>query len=196
MDEGQPVSQFAALLRGLVEWCAAEQAPVVVIGGVAASLLGRPRLTRDVDATVLLGDRDTGTFAARGLAWGFRPRTEDALTFARSSRVLLLTHDPSGLDLDLSLGVLPFEEQMTANATVRSVEGIAVPLPRPEDLVVMKAVAGRPKDRDDIEAVLEAHPSTDLARVRFWVAQFAEALEMPEMLADLERQLARRRETR
>jgi len=164
---------------------------LVVIGGVAASLLGRPRLTRDVDATVLLGERDPARFVEQGTAHGFTPRTADALEFARRARVLLLTHGPSTLDLDLSLGVLPFEAQMTADAVVREIQGIPIPLPRPEDLVVMKALAGRPKDRDDIEAVLQANPGLDVDRVRFWVAQFAEALEMPEILAELEAQLAR-----
>jgi hypothetical protein len=52
------------------------------------------------------------------------------------------------------------------------------------------------EDRDDIEAVLQANPGLDTARVRSWVEQFAEALEMPEILSDLEVQLARGDEAR
>jgi len=50
----------------------------------------------------------------------------------------------------------------------------------------MKAVAHRPRDAVDIEAVLDAHPKLDKARVRRWVEEFSEALEMPEIYTDLE----------
>lgn len=63
--------------------------------------------------------------------------------------------------------------------------GLSLPLPTPEDLLIMKAVAHRPRDLVDAEAIMEAHPRLDRRRVRSWVRQFAEALETPEILVDL-----------
>jgi hypothetical protein len=45
-----------AALRDLVAWFQDAPTPGMVIGGVAASLLGRPRVTRDIDALVLLDE--------------------------------------------------------------------------------------------------------------------------------------------
>ncbi|MGH9835680.1 MAG: nucleotidyltransferase [Blastocatellia bacterium] len=61
----------------------------------------------------------------------------------------------------------------------------------PEDLIIMKAVAHRLRDIADIEAILNVERNLDLARIRYWVSQFAGALEMPELVDDLERVLRR-----
>jgi hypothetical protein len=121
----------------------------------------------------------------------FEPRIDDPLGFAATTRVLLLRHAPTGIDADVSFGALPFEDE----ALTRSVEGklgrIRIPLPTPEDLIIMKAVAHRPRDTADIEAVLDAHPELDRERVRRWVEELAGALEAPELVADLEAILRR-----
>jgi hypothetical protein len=38
----------------------------------------------------------------------------DAADFARKNRVLLLRHSPTEIDIDVSLGILPFEEELFA----------------------------------------------------------------------------------
>ncbi|MFZ5453111.1 MAG: hypothetical protein ACOZF2_14735 [Thermodesulfobacteriota bacterium] len=60
----------------------------------------------------------------------------------------------------------------------------------------MKAVAHRPQDLADIEAILAAHPKINTRRVRRWVREFAVALEIPEILTDLEALLAQGRKRR
>jgi hypothetical protein len=65
--------------------------------------------------------------------------------------------------VDISFGALPFEEEAIARAVEGKVGKIRLPLPTPEDLVIMKAVAHRPRDAVDIEAVLDAHPKLDSA---------------------------------
>jgi len=54
-------------------------------------------------------------------------------------------------------------------------------LPTPEDLIIMKAVAHRPKDLADIQAIAANYPDLDKERIRFWVVQFGEALDLPEL---------------
>jgi hypothetical protein len=49
----------------------------------------------------------------------------------------------------------------------------------PEDLIVMRAIAHRPRDVADIESILEASPGIDEARIRSLVRDFAAALEAP-----------------
>jgi hypothetical protein len=45
----------------------------------------------------------------------------------------------------------------------------------------MKAVAHRPKDLADIQAIAANYPDLDKERIRFWVVQFGEALDLPEL---------------
>jgi len=56
MSERVPASLLAAL-TDVVKWLDAAKMPSMVIGGVAVSFLGRPRMTQDVDAGNPAGSR-------------------------------------------------------------------------------------------------------------------------------------------
>ncbi len=161
----------------------------VIIGGVAASLLGEPRLTADADALVLLSIDEVPLLIELAKAEGLHPRYADIVDFARRSRVVLLRHTESGIDVDISLGLLPFEIEAVERSQEHQAGSLTVRLPTPEDLIILKAVAHRRKDMLDIEAVIAAQPHLDRARIEFWVRQFAELLEMPELWTDVERLL-------
>ncbi len=164
----------------------------MIIGGVAASFLGRPRLTQDIDAVAMIPESDWGSTLSNAARFGIVPRIEGALEFARRSRVLLLRHESSRIDIDVVFGGLQFEREAIDRSQVHDVAGLQVRLPRVEDLIVMKAVARRPKDLQDIEGLLAAHAELDLAAVRRWVREFATAMTMPDMIDDLEKLIARR----
>ena len=191
MPEPTVPAPLVGAIRDLLAWLDAESVPCLIVGGVAASILGRPRATRDVDALVLLEDDRWEGFIRAGTRHGIEPRRDDALEFAKQARVLLLRHTPTGIDLDIAIGALPFEEEAIRRGKPVSTAGIEIPLPTPEDLIVMKAVAHRPRDMADIESVLDATEQISAQRIREWVKAFAEALEMPEILEDLERILQR-----
>ena len=157
----------------------------MVIGGMAAALLGRPRLTADVDATLWTGLEALETFLQSAHREGFMERIPNALVFARKHRVLRLVHQPSAVPVDLGLGALPFEDSAIRRARRIRVAGISVPVAAPEDLMVMKAIAQRPRDITDMESLLDCHPKLDLKFVRRVVKDFAETLEAPELTAGL-----------
>ena len=161
----------------------------IIIGGVAASLLGQPRLTADADALLLLSIDEVPMLIELAQAEGLHPRLSDVVEFARRSRVVLLRHVESGIDVDISLGLLPFEVEAVERGQEYQTGSLTVRLPTPEDLIILKAVAHRPKDMLDIKAVIAAQPHVDKERIAFWVRQFAELLEMPELWTDVERLL-------
>ena len=191
-NKEKSLAPLLSALRDLLAWIGARNAKGVIIGGVAASILGRPRFTRDVDLVVLLDQEDWGDFLTAGERFGFVSRRSDALDFAMKTRVLLVHHQPTTIDIDVSFGALPFEEEIISRSTLQDVGGVLVPIPTPEDLIIMKAVAHRPRDLADVEAVSDAHPNLDLNRVRRWVGEFASLLEMPEIMIDLEKILSKR----
>ena len=161
----------------------------VIIGGVAASLLGTPRYTVDLDAVFLLNIENIPELLAEAAKQGIEPRIADPTAFARKNRVLLLRHTASGTDIDLSLGILPFEFEMVERSKIVEIGSVKLRLPTPEDLIIMKAVAHRQKDLADIQAISASHPNLDKERVRFWVEQFGEALDLPELWKVVEKLL-------
>lgn len=193
MSKREPLTHLLMALRDLVAWLQGKRVPGVIIGGVAASILGRPRVTHDVDALVLLDEEHWEDFLISGKKFRFVPRLTDALAFARKSRVLLVRHKLSGIDVDITFGSLPFEKKAIRQMVWANVKGIRLPLPRPEDLIIMKAIAHRTRDLADIESILDTHAKLNLQRIRRWVREFSTAINMPEILEDLERILGRRR---
>jgi len=160
--------------------------------------LGRPRFTQDVDALILLDEKRWETFLSAGARFGFTPRIADAAAFARKSRVFLVQHQPTGIDVDIALAGLPFEEEAIQQVKRRKIGKLTLPLPTPENLIIMKAVAHRPQDIADISALVDANPRLDYRRIRRWVQEFSSALDMPDILTDLEKILsdARKRKPR
>ena len=153
----------------------------VIIGGIAASLLGKPRFTADLDAVILLTVEELPKLIGMASEQGIVPRIADAETFARKNRVLLLQHHVSGININVSLGLLPFETEMVARSQELKIGGIHLRLPTPEDLIIQKAVADRPQDLADIQAVATSHPNLDKDRIQSWVEQFGAALEIPDL---------------
>ncbi len=157
----------------------------MVIGGIAASLLGKPRLTVDIDAVILLSIQDLPSLIQAAKEEGLDPRIDKADDFARRHHVLLLRHIKTGIPVDISLGMLPFEIEAVERSVEHSVGGVTFRVPTAEDLIILKAVAHRPKDLLDIQAIIENYPDLDRARIEYWVKDFAQTLEMPEIWEDI-----------
>jgi predicted nucleotidyltransferase len=88
---------------------------------------------------------------------------------------------------------LQFEVEAVEQSRLYDVSGIRVRLPRVEDLLIMKAIARRPKDLQDIEGLLDAHPDANVEIVTRWVREFATAVAMSDMIEDWNKLLARRK---
>lgn len=185
MNPSLEVTPFLAPLAAVQRLLAHFGDQGMIIGGVAASLLGNPRLTADVDALILLSVEELPALIEQAGQEGLAPRLEDTEEFARRHRVLLLRHPESGINVDLSLGMLPFEVEAVERSTVHQIDELALRLPTVEDLIVLKAVAHRPQDLLDIQALIEVNANLDGARIEQWVRQFARALDMPELWEDI-----------
>lgn len=153
----------------------------LIIGGVAASLLGQPRLTADLDAVIILSTLEISKLLIAADKAGIVARIPRAEDFARKNRVLLLRHVHSGINIDVTLGNLPFEVEMVERGQEVSIGEVHLRLPTPEDLIIMKAVAHRSKDLEDIKAIAASHPNLDKPRIQYWVEQFGAALELPNL---------------
>lgn len=122
-----------------------------------------------------------------GLLERFQGRVADARGFALEHRVVLL-RTPSGVGLDVALGGLPFEESAVDRASdFVYPDGITLRTCSAEDLIVMKAFAGRGQDWVDVEGVLARQgPGLDWPHVRRHLVPLAELKGEPDIVARLE----------
>ena len=155
--------------------------PYVIIGGLAVRQWGEPRFTQDVDVTAVF-PLDDPVSLLQELAAHFSPRLPDAVDFARRHRVLLVRAS-NGVPLDISLGLPGYEEEVMARAVDWELEpGKVVCLCSAEDLVIHKAVAGRPQDLRDIEGIIYRQGTAlDVTIIRRWLGAFAEVLTQPDL---------------
>jgi hypothetical protein len=185
---------FRQTISRLVELFERSGVRGAIIGGLAAAAWSRERYTRDVDAASTAANEDLEHLLTTANDIGFSSRVPDPIPFAKGSRMVLLTDDETGLNVDISMAVLPYELEAIDRASTITLAGVDVPVAQPDDILVMKAVAGRPIDLADIVEILSSNPGLDLKRVRHYLPQFAEALDRPEIVTDFEalvRQAAR-----
>jgi hypothetical protein len=167
----------------LQEFCRAAGWRFCFIGGLAVQHWSEPRLTRDVDMTLLTGFGGEGAYID-ALLGRYPGRIPDAARFARENRVLLLT-GPGGIGLDIALGAIPFEESVVARSReVELAPGLELRICTPEDLVVLKAFAGRPLDWHDAEMTIvrQGADRLDWGYIESHLGPLAEVKGQPEIL--------------
>jgi hypothetical protein len=151
----------------------------MVIGGIAVIARGGRRLTRDVDLAVVGHGGHAGRWLDELAAAGIRARIPDAVIFAAETQVLLLRHEQTGIDVDMSFASLPFELEAIERAPIESIAGAHLPIARAEDLVIYKALAWRAQDQQDVERLLALHAGVmDLDRIERHVRALGDALEV------------------
>ncbi len=188
-----PVAELLAALRDALEPITARW---YLFGAQAALLHGAARLTADVDVTVDAGAHAAADLIAALQSAGFTLRVAEAEEFIARTRVIPLVHTPSGIPVDVTLAGTGLEELFLQRAQVRDIEGVSIRVASAEDLVVMKVLAGRGKDLDDIRAIISAHPTDlDLALIRNTLKQLEQALGRSDLVTAFERARRRRRRT-
>ena len=118
-------------------------------------------MTKDVDLTLLTGFGGEETYIDEWLRH-YELRRPDGREFALANRVLLL-RSRSGLNIDIALGALPFEEGAISRAIdVQIYPGVRLRFCSPEDLIVMKAFASRDMDWQDVRMTIVRQGSNSL----------------------------------
>lgn len=102
MTDVKEVKPFFNPLKAFQKILEKVNCPGVIIGGVATSLLSTPRLTADIAAMILLSIEDIHKLIASAIEEGFIIRNNDAETFAKQHRIVLLQHKDSRINLDIS----------------------------------------------------------------------------------------------
>lgn len=165
--------------------------PYMIIGGLALQHWGEPRLTRDVDLTILV-DPDQMPELVQDILKAFSPRIPDAEAFALRHRVLLI-QSSEGVPIDLAMGIPGYEEEaLQRSVWIEFPEIGRLRMIAPEDLIIHKCVAGRPRDVEDVIGILiRQRLRVDISWIRRWLAAFREAVDSHDPLALFEEALSR-----
>jgi predicted nucleotidyltransferase len=129
----------------------------VLIGGYAAVLHGSPRVTQDLDLCYASDPANLKALAKVLAELNAKPAGSEAdLPFVpdertlSQARLLTLDTDAGRLDLIANPAGAPGYERLRANAATYEVGGFLVRVAEIDDLLLMKAAAGRQKDLADI----------------------------------------------
>ncbi|MFZ1266589.1 MAG: nucleotidyl transferase AbiEii/AbiGii toxin family protein [Anaerolineae bacterium] len=162
--------------------------PYAVIGGMAVQWWGEPRTTQDVDLTIVAPLDQPSSVIIQQVLDRFPARIENALEFARRSRVILITAS-NGCPVDISMGLPGYEDEVMRRAVEFDLEpGKAVRVCAAEDLIIHKAIAGRSQDLRDVEGIVyRQRDALNVAIIRRWLQAFAELLNDPEIVERFER---------
>ena len=149
--------------------------PYMIIGGQAVLLYGEPRLTRDIDITLGLTPDEFSKVADVVQQIGLKVLVDDAEGFVRETWVFPTLHEESGLRVDFIFSWTPYEKEALQRARVVVVKETPVRFASPEDVVIHKMLAGRPRDVEDVVSILRKQ-LIDVLYVSKWLEQFDSAL--------------------
>jgi hypothetical protein len=184
-------SGAAELLAALSRILKARKLRWYVFGARAAIAYGSPRVKLDVDVTVVVDSGRVPPLLVALRKARFKPRVDDVEAFLARTRVLPLWFEKTKMPLDLVVARDALELAFAERARAIDVGGLTVPVISPEDLVVAKLFAGRPRHLDDVRAVLFTQRRTlDLKHVRKLLAELDAAEDRSELLPRFERLLA------
>jgi hypothetical protein len=147
--------------------------PYAIMGGLAVRVPAIPRPTFDVDFTVAAARDDLPTLYRDCEALGYViPETQRTgwIDSVRGMAVvkLQLPFDDHFIDIDLFLAETPFQQSLLARRQQVAAGDWSAWFVTAEDLILLKLLADRPKDRIDVTDTLFIQGPLNIAYMRHW----------------------------
>ena len=161
-----------------------------IIGGIALQFWGEPRFTHDVDITVQ--DKLDLDDLVKVTTEAFGSRVSDPYQFVKSTRMILLNVED--VDVDVAIALRSYEESLFERSKSFEVEpDRELFICSAEDLIIHKALAGRPQDLADIQSIIYRQgDSLEVRYIRSWLADFSNALADDSILNRFEQAWAKK----
>jgi predicted nucleotidyltransferase len=184
---------FEAILERIGECLVRHRIPYMIIGGQAVLLYGEPRLTRDIDITLGVNvDRFSDVLAVTtDLSLKVLPDRPES--FVQKTMVLPAVETSSGIRVDFIFSMTSYEKEAIQRAKKIQILGQQVSFASPEDLIIHKIFAGRPRDLEDVRSVLIRNEGLDVRHIRKWLKEFEISSEKIDLLTSFEQILTESR---
>jgi predicted nucleotidyltransferase len=151
--------------------------PYMIIGGQAVLLYGNPRLTKDVDVTLDLNVDSLNKAISVINEIGLKVIPENYEEFVRDTMVLPVRDEKTSIRVDLIFSFTPYEKEAIQRAQKVRLGGVDVTFAAPEDVIIHKIFAGRPRDLEDVSSILAKQPNVDREYIRKWLREFDSSSE-------------------
>lgn len=152
-----------------------------MFGAQAVNFHGIPRATADLDLTIDLGDLTIRELLPILAKAGFKPRFQDE-AFAAATHVIPVVHHATAIPIDLVVAGHGLEQRFLDEVQLERIARRVIPILSPENLVVTKILAGRPKDLEDVrELIARRGDSLDHERIDEVLALLEQALGQSDL---------------
>ena len=183
------MSDLTAALNDIVDVLEALHVPYVVMGGIAVRVHGIPRPTHDVDFTIALPRPSLPVFFDHATQKGFTvPEVYESGWVDQVAgmplvklRMYLETH---GVDIDIFLAESKYQQSLLSRRQTHDYEGRNINFVSPEDLILLKLIANRPRDLSDIADVFFVQGQLDEAYLRKWADELGVLTQLEKALAE------------
>ena len=158
--------------------------PYVIMGGLAVRIHALPRPTNDVDFTVLLArERLIEWFGAVEQLGYTVPQVYktgwiDQVAGMPLVKIRTFLKDGLGVDIDVFLAESDFQKSLIERRLLVEVDSYSMYVVTPEDLLLLKLIANRPRDLLDVQDLIFAQGQMDEPYMRSW----AESLDITDRL--------------
>ncbi|MGD8414584.1 MAG: nucleotidyl transferase AbiEii/AbiGii toxin family protein [Candidatus Latescibacterota bacterium] len=177
-------TDVSTLIAGVTRELRATQIDFMLIGGQAVLLHGRPRATEDIDLTLAADPSRLDDVLMVCKALELEVLADDVETFVRQSFVLPAADEQTGIRVDFIFSSTGYERTAIARADIVEVESESVPFAAVEDLIILKLIAGRGVDIEDVKTIVRRKEAEiDWVYVTDWIRRFRQ-IEGHEDLED------------
>lgn len=152
-------------LKDIAQILQSANIPYMVIGAQAVVIYGKPRFSEDIDITVALTP-DEFRKIKDILTEKFDILPADVEKFVHDTWVMPVKHKETMVRVDIVFSITPFEREAINKAKDIIIEGVPVKYIPPEYLIVQKIIAGRTKDLEDAQGIIDVWGNkTDIAEI-------------------------------
>jgi predicted nucleotidyltransferase len=167
---------FEKLLKKIAVGLNEQNIPYMIIGGQAVLLYGEPRLTRDIDITLGLSTENLDLILSIASKIGLTPLV-DPQSFVQETMVLPCQDNDTTIRVDFIFSFTPYEQQAIQRARKVKLGDTDIAFASPEDIIIHKIIAGRPRDLEDVKSILLKNPEIDMRYIRRWLRDFSKSLD-------------------
>ena len=158
----------------------------MIIGGQAVLLYGEPRLTRDIDITLGLNTEYVNELLKVIRELSLKPIPENIKLFVQQTMVLPALEETTGIRVDFIFSFTTYEIEAIKRARKITIMGQEVCFASPEDVIIHKIFAGRPRDIEDVRSIILKNSDMDIQYIRSWLKEFDKSSDKKDFLKTFE----------
>ncbi|HEY4717074.1 MAG TPA: DUF6036 family nucleotidyltransferase [bacterium] len=158
----------------------------LVIGGVAAAVLGNPRMTEDVDICLFIKRTEIKDFLKKVKREGFKFNEREIIKRVNETGTFQILFGE--FHIDFLILSTDFEKSALSRKQFVKIYGIAAPLPTPEDMILFKVIPARHIDLWDAENIaLRYSGRLDKNYLKKWAMKLSDEAENMKIYNEVQR---------